>query len=92
MHPQLSVSDLAKIVKSKSSKWINERRINRPRFNWQSGYGAFAYHRSKLNAVIDYILNQYEHHRVKTFREEYIEFLKSAGIDFDERYLFTDIE
>ena len=92
LHPQLSVSDFARIVKSKSSKWMNERWRNGRRFHWQSGYGAFTYHRSKLPAVIAYIRNQHEHHRVKTFREEYIEFLRSANIDFDDRYLFVDVD
>jgi REP element-mobilizing transposase RayT len=91
LHPQWSISDLAKIVKTKSSKWLNERRKHTPRFHWQSGYGAFTCHRSKLKAVIQYIRNQHEHHRFKTFREEFIEFLKAADVEYDERYLFYDV-
>jgi REP element-mobilizing transposase RayT len=92
LHPQLSVADLAKTVKAKSSKWMNESNPRSNHFHWQVGYGAFTYHRDIITTVIDYIRNQAEHHQVKSFKEEYIAFLQSTKIDFDERYLFYELD
>ena len=58
------------------------------RFSWQEGYGVFSYSHSQIETVYNYILNQEEHHRKKTFREEYIDFLERFGIEYDEKYLF----
>jgi hypothetical protein len=57
-------------------------------FNWQKGYGAFSYSKKQVSDVIKYILNQEEHHHKKTFKEEYLEFLKLFAIEYDEKYLF----
>lgn len=86
--PTQSLSDLMRIVKSDSSEWINLQKFNRSKFNWQEGYGAFSYSRSHVKAVTDYILNQEEHHRKKTFLEEYRQFLEQFEVDYDERYIF----
>ena len=86
--PNQSLSDLMRIVKSESSKWINEKRFTPAAFNWQEGYGAFSYSRSDVNKVAEYVLNQEEHHRRKTFLEEYEQFLKQFEVDYDERYIF----
>ena len=57
-------------------------------FSWQEGFGAFSYHKTQAKNVVDYILNQQEHHRKITFKEEYIDFLNTSEIEYDERYLF----
>ena len=92
MRPSQSLSSLMKDVKADSSKWINERRFVQGKFSWQEGYGAFSYSKSHVNKVIDYIRNQEEHHRKKTFIEEYMELLEKFGVDFDERYIFKPVE
>ena len=58
------------------------------KFAWQEGFGAFTYSRSQLNQVVQYIRNQPIHHRKKTFKEEYIEFLEKFEIEFDDKYVF----
>jgi len=92
MRPTQSVSDLIQIIKGNSSIWINEKRLIRGKFSWQEGYGAFSYSKSQVNNVISYIQNQEEHHKKRTFAEEYMEFLKLFKIDFDERYIFKNLE
>jgi len=62
------------------------------KFEWQEGYGAFSYSREKLNAVVNYILNQQEHHRKSTFREEYLQLLGDFQISFEEKYLFDFLD
>jgi len=84
----IAVSDLVRDIKANSSKWINEKGFIKSKFQWQEGFGAFSYAQSQLDRVIAYINNQEEHHRKRTFKEEYIEFLQDYQIDFDERYLF----
>ena len=88
--PSLSVSDVMKSVKSKSSKWLNESNYLEHRFEWQPGFGSFTYSHSHIDSVIHYIRNQEKHHKKLTFREEYIRLLRSFKIDFDERYIFHD--
>jgi len=88
LHPSMSVSDMARAIKANSSKWINEKRWIRGQFRWQEGYGAFTYSKSQIDAVVKYILNQPEHHRKSTFKEEYLSILNKLDIQFDEQYLF----
>lgn len=88
LHPTVSVSDIARDIKANSSRFINENRWIRGKFNWQDGFGAFSYSKSHLDYVIKYILNQPHHHKKKTFKEEYIDFLKKYQIEYDEKYLF----
>ena len=90
--PNQSISDLMRIVKSESSQWINEQQLSRGNFKWQEGYGAFSYSRSHVDAVIKYVLNQEEHHKKRTFWEEYEEFLKQFEIDYDGQYVFKEPE
>ena len=92
MRPNQSLSELMQDVKGSSSKWINEKRFVKGKFSWQEGYGAFSYSKSQLNRVVDYINKQEEHHKQKTFLEEYKEFLEAFKIDYDEKYLFKTIE
>lgn len=88
MLPVSNLSDIMQIVKTNSSKWINEQKFVRGKFNWQDGYGGFTYSKSQRNEVIKYIMNQEKHHSKYTFREEYLDLLKKFEIEFDERYLF----
>ena len=92
MEPSLSISDLVRDIKSGSSKWINDHGFTKRKFHWQEGFGAFSYSKSQRNSVIPYIMKQEEHHRRKTFREEYLGMLQKAEIDFDEKYLFDFVE
>ena len=85
------ISDLLQDIKGSSSGWINKRHLVKGRFSWQEGYGAFSYSHSHIDNVVKYILNQEEHHRKKTFREEYIELLKRFNVNFDERYILKEI-
>ncbi|RCK74529.1 MAG: putative transposase [Ignavibacteriae bacterium] len=88
LKPDLKISDLMRMVKATSSKWINENRFLKGKFNWQEGYGAFSYSRSQRDAVINYIINQEKHHRKKTFREEYLELLRRFEIEYKDEYVF----
>lgn len=83
-----SPSQIAQFLKGDSSKWIHDEFRRMRSFAWQDGYGAFAVSRSSLPEVIQYIQSQREHHRKKTFQEEYLEFLKRHEIQYDERYLW----
>ncbi|MDR0230952.1 MAG: IS200/IS605 family transposase [Dysgonamonadaceae bacterium] len=86
--PSVLLSELVRKIKSSSSKFIHEKFDQNKHFAWQEGYGVFTYSRSQVDLVINYILNQKEHHHRKTFREEYIDMLKKSRIDFDKKYLF----
>ena len=92
MKPNISISDLVRDIKAGSSKFINDKKWINGKFNWQEGYGAFSYSKSQINNVINYILNQEEHHKKETFKEEYLGFLNKFEIDYDEKYLFEWIE
>lgn len=87
-----SIADFMSIVKANSSKWINEQGFVKGKFQWQSGYGAFSYSRSQRNQVINYIMNQEEHHKSKTFKEEYLKMLSDFEIEYDSKYLFEFID
>ncbi|WP_410005833.1 IS200/IS605 family transposase [Aequorivita nionensis] len=91
MRPTQSLSDLMKQVKQDSSKWINTKGFVNGKFSWQEGYGAFSYSKSHIPRVIKYITNQEEHHKTKTFANEYLELLKESGIDYDERYILKTV-
>jgi len=82
-----SLADIMRDVKRTSSAWVHDTIGNRE-FEWQDGYGAFSVSASLLEKVRQYIANQEDHHRKKTFQEEYVEFLKSSGVEYDERYLW----
>ena len=90
MRPTQSVSDLMQDIKGSSSKWINEKKFLKVKFEWQEGYGAFSYSKSNVQTVINYIKNQETHHKTKTFREEYLNFLEAFEIEFDEKYIFKE--
>lgn len=88
LKPSVALADLVRDVKNNSSNFINKKRFVQGRFSWQEGYGAFSYSYSQLDTVYKYILHQEEHHREKTFKEEYLEFLRKFEIEHDEKYLF----
>ncbi len=92
LNPAQSISDLVRDIKTNSSSFITEKKFVHQKFNWQEGYGAFTYSHSQIDAVVKYILNQEEHHKKETFREEYIHFLKKFNVEYDEKYLFSWIE
>ena len=92
LQPSISIAELMKNVKAKSSKFVNDQALTRHRFNWQNGYGAFSYGKSQINDVVKYIQNQEEHHRTFTFQEEYKELLHNFNINFEDQYLFQDLE
>lgn len=79
-------------VKANSSKWINEQQFIKGKFQWQEGYGALSFAKSQRDIVIKYIMNQEEHHRTKTFKEEYIKMLTDFDVAFEDRYLFEFYE
>lgn len=85
---KLSIPDLVKIVKTETTNFINENQLSSVRFAWQEGYGAFSYSKSQKEKVTNYVLNQKEHHQKRTFKEEYMEFLKKYEIEFKDEYLF----
>jgi putative transposase len=90
--PRMAISDLVRDVKSASSAFIHRKNWVPGKFNWQEGFGVFSYSRSQIDSVIKYILNQEEHHRTKTFRSEYVGFLKDFDIPYEDRYLFEWVE
>jgi putative transposase len=81
------LADVMRDIKPASSKWVHEI-VGVGDFGWQDGYGAFTVSASQLEAVKNYIKNQVEHHRRRTFKEEYLEFLKRNDVDYDEKYLW----
>ncbi|HPO65995.1 MAG TPA: IS200/IS605 family transposase [Bacteroidales bacterium] len=88
LKPDIKISDLMRMVKASSSKWINEQGFLKGKFNWQEGYGAFSYSRSQRDNVINYIINQEMHHKSKTFREEYLELLRKFEIEYKDEFVF----
>ena len=87
-----ALSELVQVIKRDSSKWINENKIVRGKFSWQEGFAAFSYSHSHLKNVIEYIKNQEEHHKKQSFIEEYKTFLEKFEIEFDEKYIFKEIQ
>lgn len=89
--PVISVSELMKTVKAKSSKYINDHKLTAERFEWQEGYGVFSYSQSQADTVYKYIYNQEAHHKNQTFREEYLRFLKKFKVQYDDQYIFQEL-
>ncbi len=90
LSPSIAVSDAVRELKANSAKWLNEQCVTEDHFQWQKGYGAFTVSYSQIEVVQNYIQNQEEHHRTKTFQEEYEAFLKRHGIEYRREYLFED--
>ncbi|WP_281636713.1 IS200/IS605 family transposase [Flavobacterium marginilacus] len=92
LKPNKALSDLVRDIKANSSRFINEKRWINGKFEWQTGFGAFTYSHSHLTNVINYIQNQEKHHKTKTFKEEYIAFLKAFEIDYKDEYVFEELK
>ena len=84
----LSIAKAIQLIKGGSSVWLHETFPEASTFAWQEGYGAFTVSVSHLDDTIAYIENQEEHHRIKTFQEEYLSFLRKHEIRYDEKYLW----
>ncbi|MBV6511303.1 MAG: hypothetical protein FMNOHCHN_00783 [Ignavibacteriaceae bacterium] len=92
MRPNCNLSDLVREIKKSSNEMINSEYYREKTFAWQEGFGAFSFSKQDLDAVIKYIINQKEHHRVLTFREEYINLLEEMGVEYKHEYLFEWIK
>ena len=90
--PVSCVADAIRDIKSFSSRYINENRLLKGHFEWQTGYGAFSYGQSQIDQVKAYIIRQDDHHQTRTFRDEYLSLLKVFQIDYDDRYVFDWID
>ena len=88
LKPSMCLSDLVRDIKNNATNFIKNSNFIKGEFAWQEGFGAFSYSQSHIDNVYQYILNQEEHHRESTFREEYLEFLERFEIEYDEKYLF----
>jgi putative transposase len=88
LHPTVSLASLVKDIKLASSQYINANGIFKQFNGWQEGYGAFTYSIKEKDRLIEYVKNQEEHHKMITFKEEFIVLLQEHGIEFDEKYLF----
>ena len=88
MPSTISIADFVNAVKSNSSRWIHESYARLRKFAWQEGYGAFSVSKSEESKVVRYILNQENHHRKRTFKEELIGLLDKHGIAYDKRYMW----
>ena len=88
LKPSMSISDLVRDIKNNSSKYVNENGWVKGKFSWQEGFGSFSYSHSHIDNVYQYILNQEQHHKKKTFKQEYLEFLEKFRIEYNEKYLF----
>lgn len=92
MKPTCNLSDLVREIKKSSNQFINEKGFTRFKFQWQEGYGAFSYSHSSLDQVIKYIMNQKNHHKKQTFKNEYCGFLSRFDVEFRDEYLFDWID
>lgn len=90
--PKNSISDIVKVAKSKSSKWLNETSYQSHRFEWQSGFGVFTYSEKEIQNVFEYVKNQEKHHSKMTFQEEYLLMLKAHKVEFLPEYLIKEME
>jgi REP element-mobilizing transposase RayT len=86
-----SIADLMRDIKANSSKWINENKLTKQKFEWQRGYGAFSYTQSHAKNVINYIKRQKQHHQKQTFLKEYENFLEKFEIEYNPEYCFKDL-
>ena len=92
MRPSCCLSDLVREIKKSTSQLIKDKKFTKNKFQWQEGYGSFSYSHSSVDRVIKYILNQKEHHKKETFKEEYINFLQKFNVEYKDEYLFEWID
>ena len=84
----IEISTLIREIKKESSKWVKTEASDLTAFQWQSGYGAFSISPSHIDALIEYIKNQDEHHHKETFQEEFRRLCQKYGVEIDERYVW----
>jgi len=89
LRPNLALSDLIRDIKANSSAFINHQNWLHGKFKWQEGFGGFSYGHSQLDRIIKYIANQEQHHKRKSFKEEYFEFLDKFKVEYKEEYVFS---
>ena len=92
LKPSVALSDVVRDVKNASTNFVNRTKWVAGRFSWQEGFGAFSYGHSQLTGIINYIKDQEQHHASRTFRQEYIQFLKKYEIDHDEKFIFKSVD
>lgn len=92
MKPTCCLSDLVREIKKSSNAFIKAKKFTHLNFQWQEGFGAFSYSHSNLNNVIKYITDQKKHHKKRTFKEEYLDFLNKFEIKYNDEYLFEWVE
>ena len=90
--PSCCLSDLVREIKKSSNDFIKENKLSKYKFNWQEGFGAFSYSHSHIDNVYKYIMNQKEHHKKTSFKDEYLDFLNKFQVEFDDKYIFQWIE
>ena len=90
--PAESISDLVREIKNASQDFIKAERLSPFAFNWQNGYGVFSHSRPQLHTVCQYILNQKEHHRNKTFQQEFLKLCDDAGVEPGRKQMFEFFE
>ena len=88
LKPAMAISDLVRDIKNNATNFVNDHHFVKGKFAWQESYGTFSYSHSHISKVYGYTLNQEKHHQKKTFKQEYIDFLKKFEIEYDEKYLF----
>jgi putative transposase len=86
------IPELVEQIKTSSNSWVKTKNLSRFKFEWQKGYGAFTHSRSQIDSVIKYISNQEQHHKKKSFKEEYLKILKNNDVKFEDKYLFEFFE
>jgi REP element-mobilizing transposase RayT len=87
LKPTIAISDMLRLLKANSSKWVNEEKLKYRKFGWQDGYAAFTVSRSQADKVTKYIRNQKQHHRKKDFKTEFVELLERHEVEYEKRYL-----
>ena len=92
LSPKQAISELVLEVKRASTLWIKEKGYVKHRFAWQGGFGVFSYGKSQIDRVVRYIQNQESHHARQTFMKEYVSFLKLFNVEYDEKYIFREME
>ncbi len=92
MKPSCNLSNLVREIKKSSNVFIQEKKFSPHTFKWQPGFGAFSYSHSALDNVIAYIVNQKNHHKKHTFKEEYTQFLERYKVEYRKEYLFEWID
>ena len=92
MKPGITVSALVRDIKNNSSNFINQQDWLSEKFSWQNGFGAFSYGNSQIEPVFNYIKNQAEHHKTKSFRDEFVAFLEKFGVEYEEKHLPQSME